>query len=163
MNVSRATLPAPAESAKSSTYGLNLVTAQELRDLESALQKGHIPTDFESKLNRLAGQTLLHQSVEHNCRLFIALLEAVNEGLFSINGGQKERLLRVLAYVRKDDDAVPDYKPNGFADDQREVRAATIELAILLDSFKSWRLLKQVPGLWNSATHGTSKFAVSGR
>jgi hypothetical protein len=78
------------------------------------------------------------------------LLWAANEGSFTQpTKVEKERLLRVLAYVRKDDDAVPDYKPNGFADDQREVRAAVVELGPLLDSFKSWRLSHQVPALWN--------------
>jgi hypothetical protein len=55
----------------------------------------------------------------------------------------------VLAYVRKDDDAIADYKQNGFVDDQREVQAAAADLASLLNHFKSWHLCHQVPGLWN--------------
>ena len=61
---------------------------------------------------------------------------------------ERERLLRVLAYVRKDDDAIPDYKPEGFTDDQREIRSATVELSTLIQAFKAWRLRHQVPMLW---------------
>jgi hypothetical protein len=128
---------------------LYLVSAHELKQLELGLVGGYVATDFESKLSRLASQSLLHRSVEHNCRLFIALLQAAGEGSFKqATAAEKERLLRVLAYVRKDDDAIPDYKPNGFIDDQREVRAACAALAPLLDAFKSWRLVHQVPALW---------------
>jgi hypothetical protein len=50
--------------------------------------------------------------------------------------------------VRKDDDAIADYKPGGFVDDQQEVRAATQQLGPLLTSFKAWRLRHQVPRMW---------------
>jgi hypothetical protein len=59
-----------------------------------------------------------------------------------------ERLLRVLAYVRKDDDSIPDYQAGGFVDDQQEVRKADTEYRSLLESFKAWRLRHQVPALW---------------
>ena len=58
------------------------------------------------------------------------------------------RLLKVLAYVRRDEDMIPDYLPGGYTDDLREVRAATTELSDLLGSFKAWRLRHQVPALW---------------
>jgi len=128
---------------------LHLVGAHEVEELALALARGFVPTDLDQKLNRLAAGTLLHRHVEQNCRLFIALLQSANEGSFKgATGTERERLLRVLAYVRKDDDAIPDYKPNGFTDDQREVRAAVTELALLLEAFKSWRLRCQVPGMW---------------
>ncbi len=57
-------------------------------------------------------------------------------------------MLRVLAYVPKDDDAVPDYKTGGLIDDQQEVRAATVELEALIQAFKAWRLRHQVPAMW---------------
>jgi hypothetical protein len=59
-------------------------------------------------------------------------------------------LLRVLAYVRKDDDAIPDNRPDGFVDDQQEIRAMLNEMGGLLQSFKMWRLRHQVPEMWNS-------------
>jgi len=129
---------------------LHMVTQHDVNDIEMALNRGNVPTDFESKLEGLAMQSLLHRSVERNCRLFIALLQAAHKDEFKqLTPSAKERLLRVLAYVRKDDDAIADYKQNGFVDDQREVQAVVADLGVLLDSFKSWRLCHQVPGLWN--------------
>ena len=140
-----------AEMPLSQPGALRLVSAHEVAEMEAALAKGRLPMDFEAKLDRLAGETLLHRSVEQNCRLFIALVRAVKDGAFKrASEAERERLLRVLAYVRKDDDAIPDYKPGGFVDDQREVRAAAIELGPLLEAFKSWRLQHQVPALWRT-------------
>lgn len=128
---------------------LHLITAHELEDLHRGLDRAELPLDFETKLTRLAGDNILHCSVEQNCRLFIALLRATRDGSFrDVGRADQERLLRVLAYVRRDDDAIPDYKSGGFVDDQREVRAANLELAPLLQSFKAWRLRHQVPGMW---------------
>jgi hypothetical protein len=126
-----------------------LVSAQEVQALGQALARGEAPPDLEAKLTRLAGGELLHRAVARNCRCFVALLLAAQEGSFREAGAADcERLLRVLAYVRKDDDAVHDYKPGGFVDDHEEVRAATTELGPLLQSFKAWRLRHQVPGMW---------------
>src|SRR6266566_1083624 len=126
---------------------LHLVTDQDLQQMRNAIARGTMPPDFDAKLRKLAGGSLLHRSVEQNCRLFIALLQAAHAGLFKrATEDEKQRLLRVLAYVRKDDDAIPDYKPGGFLDDQREVRAAATEFGRLLENFKNWRLRNQVPG-----------------
>ena len=130
---------------------LYLVTPQELAELRSSLVCGHVPLDFERKLNGLAGGDLTSGMVEQNCRLFIALLQAAQSGRFEpARPDDCDRLLRVLAYARKDDDAIADYKPNGFADDLREVRAATTDLSHLLQTFKQWRLCHQVPAMWNT-------------
>jgi hypothetical protein len=51
----------------------------------------------------------------------------------------------VIQLLRKDDDAIPDYKPGGLTDDQREMRAATVALDGLIQAFKAWRLRHQVP------------------
>jgi hypothetical protein len=109
---------------------LQLVDRREVEDLRHALLAGELPPDFEVKLHRLADEGLGDQVMEHNCRWFWALL------------------LRVLAYVRKDDDAIPDFLPGGFWDDQKEVRAAVTELAPLLQAFKAWRLRHAVPARW---------------
>lgn len=130
---------------------LYLITPQELEELRNALGRGHVPPDFERKLNGLAGGDLTSGMVEQNCRLFIALLQAAHSGRFEpVRPDDCDRLLRVLAYVRKDDDAIADYKPNGFADDLREVRAATSDLSQLLQTFKKWRLCHQVPAMWST-------------
>jgi hypothetical protein len=126
-----------------------MVNAHELQELRAALAHGALPLDFQAKLARLAEGDLTHRFIEQNCRLFAALLVAARDGSFAAaSRADCERLLRVLAYVRKDDDAIADYKPGGFMDDQREVRAATTELHPLLQSFKAWRLRHQVPGMW---------------
>ena len=130
---------------------LNLVTAQELRQLHEALLDGRPPRDLELKLARLGGGSLLHRFVEQNCRLIISLLVAAYSGEFrDANRPSLERLLRVLAYVRKDDDATPDCRPDGFIDDQQEIRAMLNEMGDLLQSFKAWRLRHQVPEMWGS-------------
>ena len=109
----------------------------------------HVPPDLEAKLIRLAKGDLISRAIEKNCRTIIALIQASQEGSFrEANREERERLLRVLAYVRKDDDAICDYRPDGFVDDQQELRAVTTELQRLLQEFKAWRLCHQVPGMW---------------
>lgn len=128
---------------------LHLVTPHDVQEMRSALAKGTLPLDFEAKLARLHEGDLIHRYVEQNSRLFLFLLLAALESSFTESTpAQRERLLRVLAYVRKDDDAIPDYRPGGFLDDQQEVRAAAMELAPLLNAFKIWRLRHQVPAMW---------------
>jgi hypothetical protein len=113
------------------------------------LAHGGLPPDFEAKLAKLGGGSLAERYVEQNSRLFFTLLLAALESAFTeVTPTDRERLLRVLAYVRKDDDAIPDYRPDGFTDDQQEVRAATLELGPLLHAFKVWRLRHQVPRMW---------------
>ncbi len=128
---------------------LYLVNVHEVQELRAALTRGVLPPDFEAKLAKLAEGDLMHRFVTRNCRRFVNLLLAAQSGLFKEpSQADCERLLRVLAYVRKDDDALADYKPRGFSDDQQEVRAAMTELHPLLKSFKAWRLCHQVPGMW---------------
>ena len=128
---------------------LQRITPHELESLRGALARGALPLDFLGKLKRLADGDLSHHFIQQNCRLFAALLVATEHSSFREGSpAERERLLRVLAYVRKDDDAIPDYKPEGFADDQREIRSAAVELHALIQSFKAWRLRHQVPALW---------------
>ena len=130
---------------------LHLVSAHELKEFGQGLARGELPLDFEAKLARLAEGDLLQRFVARNCLLFVALLRAVQDNSFKeASRANCDRLLRVLAYVRKDDDAVADYKPGGFMDDQQEVRAVLAELHPLLKTFKAWRLRHQVPGMWLS-------------
>ena len=128
---------------------LYLVTPHDVQGLCSALTQSRLPADLEAKLTSLASGGLCERYIEQNSRLFVALLLAALENSFTkATPADRERLLRVLAYVRKDDDAIPDYKPGGFIDDQQEVRAAATELKPLLLDFKVWRLRHQVPGMW---------------
>jgi hypothetical protein len=130
---------------------LHLVTPQDVQELRLALFKGRLPLDFEAKLSRLGEGGPVQRYVAQNSRLFFALLLAALESSFiRATPSDRERLLRVLAYVRKDDDAIPDYLPSGYLDDQQEVRAAAMELGPTLAAFKNWRLRYQVPAMWFS-------------
>jgi len=125
------------------------ITPHELEGLRGALARGGLPADLLGKLKRLKGGDLSHHFIEQNCRLFAALLVATEESSFRQGSpAERERLLRVLAYVRKDDDAIPDYQTEGFADDQQEIRSAAAELSALIQAFKAWRLRYQVPAIW---------------
>jgi hypothetical protein len=128
---------------------LHLVTAHDLQALRDGLPKGQVPPDLEAKLATLAVGDLGYRFIEQKCRTIIALVLAAEEGSFKeASRIECELLTRVLAYVRKDDDAIPDYRPDGFVDDQQVVRAVTTELNPLLQAFKAWRLRYQVPGMW---------------
>jgi hypothetical protein len=140
---------APARMLASQPALLQWITPQELEELRAALARGGLPPDFLGKLKRMIDGDLTHHFIKRNCHLFSALLmERANGGFREGGSLECERLLRVLAYVRKDDDAIPDYKPEGFTDDQREIRAASIELDGLIQRFKAWRLRHQVPVMW---------------
>ncbi len=128
---------------------LGLVSASELQDLEVALARGRLPLDFERKLCRMASGNLTERYVEQNSRLIFSLLVANRQGLFNeLGAGERDRLVRLLAYVRKEEDAIPDYQVNGFKDDAQEIRTLEGESQALLKAFKTWRLRHQVPALW---------------
>ena len=128
---------------------LHLVTVHDFQNLRDELIRGNVPADLEAKLIKLARDNLARRSIEQNCRTIIALLQAAQQCAFKEASPEAcERLLQVLAYVRKDDDAIPDYRPDGFTDDLEQIRAVGTQLGPLLRSFKAWRLRHQVPGMW---------------
>jgi hypothetical protein len=96
----------------------------------------------------MGAEDLSVRFIEQNCRLFMDLLSAAKDGFKEASDLDRDRLLRVLAYVRKDDDHIPDYRRDGYFDDRQEVRAAMTELSPLLHRFKAWRLRHRVPMLW---------------
>ena len=141
-----------ASLGQTTRHRLGLVNPHEIEDLRHKLARGQIPPDLELKLKKLSQGHLGHRSIEQNCRTIIELLLAGCQGVFNgANAEERERFLRVLAYVRKDDDAIPDYRPDGFADDLQEVQAVTRDLGSVLQNFKLWRLRHQVPTMWHAA------------
>jgi hypothetical protein len=110
---------------------------------------------LERKLCRLEGGSLLDRYVAKHSRLLIALLQASYQGLFhDLSRAEREPVLRILAYVRKEEDAVPDYRRDGFRDDAQEIRALEAKSAPLLQRFKHWRLRHQVPAIWLNPPSG---------
>src|SRR5215472_13496655 len=128
-----------ASIEQNTQHRLNLVSRHEIEDLRHKLARGQVPSDLEIKLKKLSLGDLAHRSIEQTCRTIIALLLASYHGLFKgATTEERERFLRVLAYVRKDDDAIPDYRPDGFVDDLQEVQAVTRDLGSVLQNFKLW-------------------------
>lgn len=125
------------------------VTEPEVENLRHALAQGRVPLDLESKLMTLRQGDLGKICMEQACRWFIAILMAAEQGMFpQLEPGERERILRVLAYVRKYDDSIPDYQADGYTDDQQEVRAAALDYAGAIQAFKAWHLRNHVPSLW---------------
>jgi hypothetical protein len=130
---------------------LNLVHAQEADALRDSLISGRVPPDFEHKLTRLAQGDLGGHFVAQHSRLLIALLQASWTAQFrQLTDALRARLLRALAYVRKDDDAIPDYQVGGYTDDAQVLRAIAAETAPLIQAYKLWRLRSHVPAVWAS-------------
>ena len=139
----------PVRTLSSRPALLQWVRSDDLEPLRAALIRGYLPPDLSGKLESMAGGDLSLRFIEQNCRLFAALLRETEQGDFpEASPAQRERLLRVLAYVRNSEDAIPDYWANGFTDDRQEILAAIVELGGLLQAFKAWRLRHQVPAMW---------------
>ena len=137
----------------SPSCALHLVSRYEVKQLRDALERGEVPFDLQSKLLKLERGGVIHHFVQQYSQLIIALLQAAHDGEFrSVTTAECERLRRILAYVWKDDDLIPDYQPGGYTDDHQVVRAAIQDLAPLMHRFKLWRLRHQVPAMWLS--HG---------
>ena len=131
---------------------LHMVMPAELEQLRTELLRGHVPRDLELKLQQLLDGGLMHQSLGHSCLWFLAVLQAAFDGAYRMaTPEQIDFMLRVLAYVRKDDDAIHDLQPNGYTDDHQEARIASTRLQPLLLGFKQWRLRHVVPVLWHGA------------
>src|SRR5262245_50609201 len=109
---------------RTTSGNLHLVTEHDLDKLRTEVKQGDIPADLAAKLDKLAKGNLGDRFIEQNCRTMFALLVAARMHSFKeLSELECERLLSTLAYVRRDDDAIPDYQPKGFLDDQQEVRS----------------------------------------
>jgi len=108
-NLGEGMVKSPARTLAPRPGLLHWVSAHEMEALRESLARGSLPLDLLGKLGRMTGGDLSHRFIEQNCGLFAALLLAAEENSFrDVSGAERERLLRVLAYVRKDDDAIPD-------------------------------------------------------
>lgn len=132
---------------------LNMISSQEMNVLCHTLQKGLTPSDLAAKLSKLRDDSPKEYYLKQQSELLLSLLKSQASAEFCrIHPDECQLLLRALAYVRKDDDAVPDTLPGGFDDDHDVMRAVCVELKSSLDRFKAWHLTRRVPLLWNRAT-----------
>jgi len=130
---------------------LGLVNTAEISALRQSLGAGRVPPDLLQKIERLRVEDYREHDLQRQSRLVLSLLLAAEEGQFTrVSRWDRERLIRLMAYVRKDEDAIPDARPHGYDDDHGLMRATCAQMEPLLRAFKAWRLVRQVPELWLS-------------
>lgn len=128
---------------------LNLVTQAEMDALGDSLGRGHMPADLVAKLGRLSVDDPRELYLKQQSLILGWLLTSpVAQAFCRVGPRESERLLRMLAYVRKDEDAIPDTWPGGMVDDHDLMRMACSEFRKVLDTFKAWHLSHRVPALW---------------
>ncbi len=128
---------------------LNLVTRSEMEALGDTLRRGDVPADLAAKLDRLRTDDPRELFLKQQSRILEWLLQSLAAWEnCRLRPREAERLLRMLAYVRKEDDAIPDTWPGGMADDYDLMRITCTEFRELLDRFKAWHLSRRVPALW---------------
>jgi hypothetical protein len=139
-----------------------MVTEAEMKALCDALHHDRVPTDLRAKLDRLRADDPRDLYLRQQSLLLASLLMSpAARGFCRLRQHDCERLLRMLAYVRKDDDAIPDTWPGGMADDHDLMRLTCTELREALDAFKAWHLSRRVPLLWNAhVAEGEGQFGL---
>ena len=127
---------------------------------EDALKRGHLPGDFMDKLEQL--QTDQHRDFylkQQSLLIGRLLLAASAQDYAQVSPRDGERLLRMLAYVRKDDDMIPDSWPGGMTDDHDLMRLTCAEMSEVLRRFKAWHLSRRVPSLWEPSSESAGASA----
>jgi hypothetical protein len=141
-----------------------MVTGAELETLCDALHHEQIPPDLRAKLDRLRVDDPREYYLKQQSLLLASLLMSpAARGFCSLHPRDCERLLRMLAYVRKDDDAIPDTWPDGMTDDHDLMRLTCTELHEALNTFKSWHLLHRVPLLWHAGEAAECRISHSAK
>jgi len=139
-----------------------MVTGAEMSNLCEALHSGQLPPDLRSKINRLRADDLRECYLKQQSLLLASFLMSPGAIEFCrLRPQDCQRLLRMLAYVRKDEDAIPDTWPDGMLDDYELMRMICTEMREILDAYKQWHLSRRVPLLWNagpSRSAGTMQF-----
>jgi hypothetical protein len=143
--------PYPYRGTGITVTALKLVSETEMQALCDALRQNHVPADLRAKLDRLRTDDPKEYYLKQQSELLASLLMSPAAQEFClVRPRDCERLLRMLAYVRKDDDAIPDTWPGGMVDDHDLMRLTCTELREALDTFKAWHLSRRVPLLWNA-------------
>jgi hypothetical protein len=97
--------------------------------------------EIDEKLALLDPGNPVHAELDRLVRLSLALVEAVDNGVYRKPRGWREMepwLRRALAYFVKTHDSIPDHYEDGFDDDHREFRSLEDRLAGTLVHFEAW-------------------------
>jgi hypothetical protein len=141
-----------------------LITPYEVSSLREVLREGRVPWDLLHKLHRLRSDDYKEHYLQRQSWVLLSLLLAAGEqGFKDISLWDRERLIRMMAYVRKDEDAIPDSMPHGYDDDHDLMRMTCAQLGPVLEAFKAWHLLRQVPKLWQTQAAFDSDSALLDR
>jgi hypothetical protein len=149
-------MPGGPSTRKSNSLGLLLgrflahfevrkVCAREVALIKPTHRNGWLRPQIEAKLSRLHPECPDHRELRRLVNLSIDLLEAVDEDRFDPGPdwpAVEARLLRALAYLLSEDDAIPDHLPDGFDDDMREFQSLANHAGALLAAFESRQLKK---------------------
>jgi hypothetical protein len=128
-----------------------MVTEAEINALCDSLREDRVPADLQAKLDRLRTDDPKESYLKRQSLLLASLLMSPSaRGFCRLRPHDCERLLRMLAYVRMDDDAIPDTWSGGMADDHDLMRLTCADLREALETFKAWHLSRRVPLLWNA-------------
>ena len=143
--------PYPYRGTGVTVTALEMVTEAEMQALCDALHQDRVPPDLRAKLDRLRADDPRESYLKQQGWLLASLLMSpAAQGFCRVHTRVCERLLRMLAYVRKDEDAIPDTWPGGMMDDHDLMRLTCTELRKVLDTFKAWHLSRRVPLLWHA-------------
>jgi hypothetical protein len=127
------------------------------------LHQDQVPADLRAKLERLRTDNPKEYYLKQQSLLLASLLMSPAAREFCLlRPNVCERLLRMLAHVRKDDDAIPDTWPGGMADDHDLMRLICTELREALDRFKAWHLSRRVPLLWSAREASVAQWPGGG-
>jgi hypothetical protein len=127
-------------------FEIRTVSAREIDLLKPTHENGWLRPQIEAKLARLHPTCPDHQELRRLVTLAFELLTAVAEGRFHPGPSWPEiepRLLRALAYLVREGDAIPDHLPEGFDDDMREFRSLAERATDLFGAFEGFALVEK--------------------
>jgi hypothetical protein len=124
-------------------FEVRTVTAREIDLVRPTDENGWLRPQIEAKLARLNPDCPDHRELRRLATLSLDLLTAVSEKRFDPGTGWGElepRLLRALAYLVREGDAIPDHLPGGFDDDMREFQALAMRADTVFTVFQGLQL-----------------------
>jgi uncharacterized membrane protein YkvA (DUF1232 family) len=133
------------------------VTLREIELTRPTHENGWLRPQIEAKLERLHPECPDHRELRRLAALSLDLLTAVHEKRFNPGptwGELEPWLLRALAYLVREGDAIPDHLPGGFDDDMREFQALANRAD---DLFSVFEALQSAPARKKSGSAGRTR------